>query len=59
MRGATTFAAMLLAAPVWAADYEWPVVRVIDGDTVQVDASADMPPELEQNPIMLRCILRR
>ena len=26
--------------------YEWPVVRVIDGATLVVDASADMPPEL-------------
>ena len=28
-----------------AADYAWPVLRVVDGDTVAVDASADMPPE--------------
>ena len=41
-------AALATAAPVAgnAADYAWPVVRVIDGDTVAVDASADMPPEL-------------
>ena len=50
MRKPTMSAALALlmtaAASVAAADYEWPVVRVIDGDTVQVDASADMPPAL-------------
>ena len=34
------------AAPVQAGDYPWPVVRVIDGDTVAVDASGDMPSDL-------------
>ena len=37
-----------------AADYSWPVVRVVDGDTVKVDASADMPPELASIAIRLR-----
>ena len=39
--------ALATAAPVAgnAADYAWPVVRVIDGDTIVVDASADLPPE--------------
>lgn len=37
-----------------AADYVWPVVRVIDGDTVQVDASADLPPELAKLMVRLR-----
>jgi len=27
----------LAAAPASAADYAWPVVRVVDGDTVKVD----------------------
>ena len=36
-----------------AADYPWPVVRVIDGDTVAVDASADMPPELANLSVRL------
>ena len=35
------FCVLLLASPVHAADYAWPVVRVVDGDTVAVDASAD------------------
>ena len=29
-----------------ADDYEWPVARVVDGATLVVDASADLPPEL-------------
>lgn len=37
-----------------AGDYHWPVVRVIDGDTVQVDAGADMPPELASIRVRLR-----
>ena len=48
------FAAFLTAAPAWAADYDWPVVRVIDGDTVKVDASADMPLELASLAVRLR-----
>lgn len=47
-------AASLMAMPAWTADYEWPVVRVIDGDTVQVDASADMPAELASLRVRLR-----
>ena len=37
-----------------AADYAWPVVRVVDGDTVAVDASADLPPELAGLSVRLR-----
>ena len=47
-------ALILVAAPALGADYAWPVVRVIDGDTVAVDASADMPPELADIKIRLR-----
>ena len=47
-------AASLLAAPLSAADYSWPVVRVVDGDTVKVDASADLPPELASLSVRLR-----
>ena len=47
-------APFLLAAPAVAADYEWPIVRVIDGDTVKVDASADLPPELASLSVRLR-----
>ncbi len=42
--------------PAAAADYAWPVVRVIDGDTVAVDASADMPAELADLKVRLRGI---
>ena len=51
------FATMLAAMytlPADAADYIWPVVRVVDGDTVKVDASADMPPELASVLVRLR-----
>lgn len=48
------FAVSLLAAPLSAADYSWPVVRVVDGDTVKVDASADLPPELASLSVRLR-----
>ena len=39
-------ACLLLSAPALAGDYAWPVTRVLDGDTIEVDASADMPAEL-------------
>ncbi|MCY4502217.1 MAG: thermonuclease family protein, partial [Alphaproteobacteria bacterium] len=54
MAVATVLAAALLAPHVQAADYSWPVVRVVDGDTVKVDASADLPPELASLSIRLR-----
>ena len=47
-------ALVLAAGPALAADYAWPVVRVIDGDTVAVDASADMPPELADVKVRLK-----
>ena len=50
--GATV--AVFAAAPALAADYAWPVTRVIDGDTVAVDASADMPLELSDLKVRLR-----
>ena len=37
-----------------AADYAWPVVRVIDGDTVAVDVSGDLPPGLADLTVRLR-----
>ena len=40
--------------PALAADYAWPVLRVVDGDTVAVDASADMLPELARLSVRLR-----
>ena len=39
-------AGLLLACGCQAADYAWPVVRILDGDTVEVDAAGDLPPEL-------------
>ena len=45
---------LLAAAAVYAGDYNWPVVRVVDGDTVAVDASADLPPELADLKVRLR-----
>ena len=47
---------LVAATPALAADYAWPVVRVIDGDTVAVDASADLPPELAGIKMRLRGI---
>ena len=45
---------MVVSIPATAADYAWPVVRVVDGDTVAVDASADLPPELADLRVRLR-----
>ena len=45
---------MICSAPALAADYAWTVVRVVDGDTVKVDAGADMPPELASVAVRLR-----
>ena len=39
-------AGLLLACGCQAADYAWPVIRILDGDTVEVDAAGDLPPEL-------------
>lgn len=47
-------AAALFAGAAGGADYEWRVVRVIDGDTVKVDASPDIPPELSSLSVRLR-----
>ena len=49
-----TFLALILAASAHAADYTWPIVPVIDGDTVAVDASADLPAELARLSVRLR-----
>ena len=45
---------MAVMMPASAADYAWPVVRVVDGDTVAVDASGDLPPELADLRVRLR-----
>ena len=58
MRRLAILAVALLALPMpaLAADYAWPVLRVIDGDTIVVDASADLPPELAEVRVRLRGI---
>ena len=55
MKGLAVLGAVLAMLPVsaMAADYAWPVLRVVDGDTVAVDASADMPPELARLNVRL------
>ena len=45
---------MAVSIPATAGDYAWPVVHVVDGDTVAVDASADLPPELADLRVRLR-----
>ncbi len=37
-----------------AGDYRWPILRVVDGDTVAVDASADLPDDLAKLNVRLR-----
>ena len=59
MRGLIPAAAALVWAALWAvpaqsADYDWPVTRIVDGDTVAVDASSDLPPELAGLKVRLR-----
>lgn len=54
--GAIALTAALYGGPAQGADYLWPVTRVIDGDTVAVDASADLPPELARLRVRLRGI---
>ena len=46
--------AVLGASGAAAADYEWPVVEVIDGATLVVDAGADFPPGLAMLRVRLR-----
>ena len=37
-----------------AADYEWRIVGVVDGDTIRVDATPDLPPALARLKVRLR-----
>ena len=55
MKGLVVLAAAvaMVSTPAWSADYAWPVMRVVDGDTVAVDASADLPPELADLKVRL------
>lgn len=52
--GAMALTAALYTATARAADYVWPVIEVTDGDTVKVDASPDLPPELSMLKVRLR-----
>ena len=45
---------LYICSATLAADYKWPALRVVDGDTVAVDASADLPPELASLSVRLR-----
>ena len=56
MRRLAILATALVTLPLsaQAADYAWPVLRVIDGDTIVVDASADMPAEVAEVRVHLR-----
>lgn len=54
MRVGCVLTLLLCASVSQAADYSWPVVRVVDGDTVKVDASADIPLELASIAVRLR-----
>ena len=37
-----------------AADYEWRIVGIVDGDTIRVDATPDLPPALARLKVRLR-----
>ena len=50
---------LFFAAPAIAAGYTWPVVQVVDGDTVKVDASPDMPPELASVAVRLHAFQKK
>lgn len=53
--GVAAFAlALVFAGGAGAADYEWRIVRVVDGDTVRVDAAPDLPPELARLSVRVR-----
>ncbi len=56
MWGGGAIIALVVGLPMGAkaADYLWPLAQVIDGDTVAVDAGADMPPELAALSVRLR-----
>ena len=54
MRVGCVLTLLLCASASQAADYSWPVLRVVDGDTVKVDASADIPRELASISVRLR-----
>lgn len=50
---ALALVASLAALPVYAAEYRWPVTRVVDGDTIEVDLPG-LPPELARVKVQVR-----
>ena len=50
------FLLTLAADRAEAADYEWPITRIVDGDTLRVDAGADFPGELAALSVRIRGI---
>ena len=49
----------LAAGAAWGGEYRWPVVKVVNDDTLKVDAGADMPPELATLHVRLRGVNTR
>ena len=43
-----------VASPARADEYRWPIVRVVDGDALKVDAGADMPASLARLSVRIR-----
>ena len=48
--------ALAFAGGAAGADYAWPIVRIVDGDTLKADAGADMPSELAMLSVRIRGI---
>ena len=48
--------AIVFTGAAGAADYEWRIVGVVDGDTIQVNATPDLPPELARLKVRIRGI---
>ena len=46
--------AIVLTGAAGAADYEWRIVGVVDSDTIWIDATPDLPPELARLKVRLR-----
>ena len=51
---AFVLAAAFTGAAAGAADYEWRIVRVVDSNTIRVDATPDLPPELARLKARIR-----
>ena len=54
-RRGRAIAGIAVASPSSRADeYRWPVIRVVDGDTLKVDADADVPASLAMLSVRIR-----